>query len=79
MSRIFTLLLNTKVVTTEKIKGIAKIAIETTLKMARNKATVKGLPVKTHRLSGWLVREEYDKKKTIYPFKTREFYQNKKL
>ena len=47
--------------------------------MARNKATVKGLPVKTHRLSGWLVREEYDKKKTIYPFKAREFYQNKKL
>ena len=32
-SRIFALLLNTKVVTAKKIKGILKIAIETTLKI----------------------------------------------
>ena len=37
--------------------------------MTRNKATVKGLPVKTHRVSGWLVSGEYVQKKTIYPFK----------
>ena len=35
--------------------------------MARNKATVKRLSVKTHRLLGWLVNGEYSKKKNNLP------------
>ena len=49
MSKIFALLLNTKVDTTEKIKRIFKIAIETTItNIVRIKATVRRLPEKAH-------------------------------
>ena len=40
--------------------------------MARTKATVRRLPVKTWRLPGWLVNREYGREKTIYPFKIKE-------
>ena len=40
--------------------------------MARTKATVRRLPVKTRRLPGWVVNKECGRKKTIYPFKTKE-------
>ena len=67
LSRIFTL--NTKEVDTpEKIKNIIKIAIETTIKnMARTKATVGRLHVKTCHLPGSLVNGEYSKKKNSLP------------
>ena len=72
LSRIFTL--NTKEVDTpEKIKNIIKIAIETTIKnMARTKATVGRLHVKTCHLPGSLVNGEYTKKKTVYLLKIKE-------
>ena len=73
LSIIFALLLNTKVDTPEKIKEIIKIAIETTIRnMARTKATVGILHVKTCRLPGLLVSGEYSKKKTVYLFKIKE-------
>ena len=41
--------------------------------MARTKATVRRLPVKTRRLPAWLVNREYSmRKRTIYPFKIKE-------
>ena len=40
--------------------------------MARTKATVRRLPVKTRRLPAWLVNREYGKKRTIYPFKIKQ-------
>ena len=40
--------------------------------MARTKATVRTLPVKTHRLPAWLVNRVWYKKKTFYPFKIKE-------
>lgn len=73
LSIIFALLLNTKVDTPEKIKKIIKIAIETTIRnMARTKATVGILHVKTCCLPGLLVSGEYSQKKTVYLFKIKE-------
>ena len=46
--------------------------------MARTKATVRRLSVKTRRLPGWLINGEYDKKKTIYPFKIKEILPEQK-
>ena len=41
--------------------------------MARTKATVRRLPVKTRRLPSWLGNREYrTRKRTIYPFKIKE-------
>ena len=41
--------------------------------MARTKATVRRLPVKTCRLPAWLVNREYSmQKRTVYPFKIKE-------
>ena len=40
--------------------------------MARTKATVRRLSVKTRRLPGWLINGEYSKKKTIYSFKIKK-------
>ena len=73
LSRIFALLLNTKVDTAEKIKRILKIAIEKTENMARTKATVRRLSVTTRQLPAWLVNREYGtQKRTIYPLKIQE-------
>ena len=46
--------------------------------MARTKATVRRLLVKTQRLPGWLVNQEYSIKKTIYPFKIKEILSEQK-
>ena len=41
--------------------------------MARTKAIVRRLPVKTRRLLVWLVNREYGtRKRTVYPFKIKE-------
>ena len=41
--------------------------------MARTKATVRRLPVKTHQLPACIVNREYDtKKRTLYPFNLKE-------
>ena len=46
--------------------------------MARTKAAVRRLPVKTRRLPGWLVNREFDREKTIYPFKIKEILPEQK-
>ena len=46
--------------------------------MARTKAAVRRLPVKTRRLTGWLINGEYCKKKTIYSSKIKEILPEKK-
>ena len=46
--------------------------------MARTKATVRRLLVKTQRLPGWLVNQENSIKKTIYPFKIKEILSEQK-
>ena len=41
--------------------------------MARTKATVRRLPLKTCRLPAWLVNREHSmQKRTVYPFKIKE-------
>ena len=41
--------------------------------MAKTKATVKRLPIKTLRRPAWMVSKEYGtRKRTIYPFKEKE-------
>ena len=40
--------------------------------MARTKAKVRRLPVKTHQLPGWIFNGEFGKKNTIYPFNIKE-------
>ena len=40
--------------------------------MARTKATVRRLPVKTWRLPGWLANREYGREKAIYLLKIKE-------
>ena len=46
--------------------------------MARTKAAVRRLPVKTRRLPGWLVNREFCREKTIYPFKIKEILPEQK-
>ena len=46
--------------------------------MARTKAMVRRLPVKTRHLPGWLINREYGKKKTIYPNKMKEILPEQK-
>ena len=41
--------------------------------MARTKATVRRLPVKTCQLPAWVMNKEYGtRKRTVYPFKIKE-------
>ena len=40
--------------------------------MARTKAKVRRLPVKTRQLPGWLFNGEFSKKNRIYPFNIKE-------
>ena len=40
--------------------------------MAKTKATVRRLPVKTRRLPGCHVNRQHGRRKTIYPFKIKE-------
>ena len=41
--------------------------------MARTKATVRRLPVKTCQLPAWVMNREYGtRKRTVYPFKIKE-------
>ena len=41
--------------------------------MARAKATVRRLPVKTCQLPAWVMNREYGtRKRTVYPFKIKE-------
>ena len=74
LSRIFALLLNTKLDTAEKIKRIFKNCHRSNNKnVARTKATVRRLPVKTCQLPPWLINREYGtRKRTIYAFKIKE-------
>ena len=46
--------------------------------MARTKAAVRRLPVKTRRLPGWLANREFGREKTIYPFKIKEILPEQK-
>ena len=46
--------------------------------MVRTKAAVRRLPVKTRRLTGWLIKGEYCKKKTIYSSKIKEILPEQK-
>ena len=79
LSKIFTLLLITKVDTAKKIKKILKIGIETVIyNMIRTKFTEKRLPEKMRKLPAWMVNREYDKKKTIYPFKIKQLLPTQK-
>lgn len=47
--------------------------------MARTKATVRRLPVKTRWLPAWLVNREYGTKKTVYSSKIKEILPEQKL
>ena len=47
--------------------------------MARTKATVRRLPVKTRWLPAWLVNREYGIKKTVYSSKIKEILPEQKI
>ena len=47
--------------------------------MARTKATVRRLPVKTRWLPAWLVNREYGTKKTVYSSKIKEILPEQKI
>ena len=85
-SRIFPLLLKTNADTAEKvikkkvIKKYKDCHRNDNKNMAKTKATVRRLPVKTHHLPGWLVNREYGiRKKSIYPFKITETLPEQKM
>ena len=46
--------------------------------MARTKAKVRRLPVKTHQLPGWIFNGEFGKKNTNYPFNIKEILPEQK-
>ena len=46
--------------------------------MIRTKFTEKRLPEKMRKLPAWMVNREYDKKKTIYPFKIKQLLPTQK-
>ena len=46
--------------------------------MARTKAKVRRLPVKTHQLPGWIFNGEFGKKNTNYPFNIKELLPEQK-